>query len=187
MRSARRLGLRNLDLLNVTVSVVGIPMYVALYGAHRRESQGLAALALVVVTVGTTVFVSRNAALPMLDLSRQYALATDDAERLALQSAAQTLLVTGAHGSMGAFFGFFLSSVGTLLMSLAMLSGKVFRPLAAWTGTVGTSLVLIYVAGATFALAPAGALMMIVIPGGLMLIAWNAMVARRLFQLAAMG
>lgn len=181
------LGLRNLDLLNITVSVVGIPIYVALYGAHRRVSQGLAALALVVVTLGTSVFVASNAALPMLDLSRQFSLATTDTQRLALQGAAQALLATGAHGSMGAFAGFFLSSVGTLFMALAMLEGKVFSRLAAWIGVAGTSLLLVYVVGTTFALAPIGVLLVVAMPGGLMMIAWNIMVAKKLFRLSATG
>lgn len=181
------LGLRNLDLLNITIAVVGIPMYVALFGAHRRASQGLATLALVVVTLGTSVFVASNAALPMLGLSRQFSLATTDAQRLSLQAAAQALLATGAHGGMGAFAGFFLSSVGTLLMALAMLEGKVFSRLAAWTGITGTSLLLVYVVGTTFALAPTGVLMVVAMPGGLMMIAWNIMVARKLFRLAATG
>lgn len=179
------LGLRNLDLLNITIAVVGIPMYVALYGAHRRVSEGLAMLSLVLVALGTAVFVAGNAALPMLDLSRQSSLATTGAQRLALQGAAEALLARGAHGSMGAFAGFLLPSVGALLMALAMLEGRVFGRLAAWTGIAGTSLLLVYVVGTTFVLAPSGVLMMVAMPGGLMMIAWNVMVAKKLFRLAA--
>jgi len=180
------LGLRNLDLLNIVISVIAVPMYVALYGVHRRVSQGLAALALVVVTLGTSVFVAGNAALPMLGLSRQFLLATTDSQRLALQGAAQAILATGAHGSMGAFAGFFLSSMGTVLMAVAMLEGGVFGRLASWTGIVGMSLLLVYVVGTAFALAPTGVLMIVAMPGGLMMIAWYVMVARKLFRLAPM-
>lgn len=180
------LGLRNLDLLNVVISVIAVPMYVALYGVHRRVSQGVAALALVVVTLGTSVFVAGNAALPMLDLSDQFLLATTDSQRLALQGAAQALLATGAHGSMGAFAGFFLSSVGTLVMAVAMLEGGVFGRLASWTGIVGMSLLLTYVVGTAFSLASTGVLMIVAMPGGLMMITWYVMVARKLFRLASM-
>lgn len=180
------LGLRNLDLLNVVISVIAVPMYVALYGVHRRASQGLAALALVVVTLGTSIFVAGNAALPMLHLSREFSLATTDSQRLELQGAAQAILATGAHGSMGAFAGFFLSGVGTLLMAVAMLEGGVFRRLASWTGIVGMSLLLAYVVGTAFALAPTGVLMIVAMPGGLIMVAWYVMVARKLFRLASL-
>jgi len=181
------LGLRNLDLLNITISAVGLPMYVALYGVHRKVSQGYATLALVVVALGTAVFVTNNAALPMLDLSRQFSAATTEAQRLALEGAGQALLAKGAHGSMGAFAGFFLSSVGTLLMAFAMLQGKAFSRLAAYTGIIGTSFLLAYIVGSTFGLGSSSALMAIALPGGLLMIAWNVMVAKKLFQLGAAG
>jgi len=179
------LGLRNLDLLNVCVSVVGLPMYLALYGAHRKTSQAWAVSALVVLATGTTVFVANNAALPMLDLSSQYAAATTETERVALEGAGQALLAKGAHGSMGAFAGFFLSSMGALLMALAMLSGRVFSRLAAYTGIVGISLLLLYVVGSTFGVGSEGARMALAVPGGLLMIAWNVIIARRLLQLRA--
>jgi hypothetical protein len=179
------LGLRNLDLLNVVLAVIAVPMYVALFGVHRRVSQGLAALALVVVTLGTSVMVASNAALPMLDLSRQFSLATTDSQRIGLQGGAQAIRATGAHGSMGALAGFFLSSVGTLLMAVAMLVGGVFRRLASWTGIVGMSFLLAYVVGTAFSLASTGVLMIVAMPGGLMMIAWYVMVARKLFRLTS--
>ena len=56
LRANPLLGLRNLDLLNLMISAIGIPIYLALYGAHRRASQAHAALALIVVLVGTIIF-----------------------------------------------------------------------------------------------------------------------------------
>lgn len=177
------LGLRNLDLLNVCISVVSLPMYVALYGAHRKTSQGWALTALLVVATGTAIFVANNAALPMLELSKQYATSSTDAQRVALEGAGQTLLAQGAHGSMGAFMGFFLSSLGTLFMALATLRGGVFHRLSAYTGIVGISLLMLYVVGSTFSIGSVGARMVIAMPGGLLMIAWHAIVARRLLRL----
>jgi hypothetical protein len=48
---------------------------------------------------------------------------------------------------MGAFMGFFLSSIGTLLMSLVMLVGRVFSRVTAWVGIVGITLLIIYTIG----------------------------------------
>lgn len=178
------LGLRNLDLLNMTISVVSIPMYVALYGALRRTNQGLAALSLVVVTVATAVFVAHNAALSMLDLSRQYFLATTDAQRIVLEAAATSLLAGGAHGSLGTFAGFFLSAIATLLMAVAMLGARIFGRLAGWIGILGTSLLIVYLVGTTFGFAKGNVLMAVAVPGGLLMIAWNIVVATNLLRLS---
>jgi len=177
------LGLRNLDLLNVTISAVGIPTYLALYGTHRRVSQAYAALALIVTLAGTVIFVTSNAALPMLELGKQYAVASTDAQRLTLEAAGQALLARGAHGSLGALAGFFLSSIGTLLMGLVMLVGRVFSRVTAWVGVVGITLLIIYVIGTTFVPESGAAMMAVALPGGVLMMAWNILVARTLFQL----
>jgi hypothetical protein len=177
------LGLRNLDLLNATLSVIGVPMIVALYGAHRRACPAYATLALSVALVGTGVFVTSNVALPMLDLSRQYATASTDTQRLAIEAAGGALLARGAHGSLGVFAGFFLPSIGTLLMGIAMLVGKVFKRVTAWMGIAGISLLTIYTIGVTFAPTSGEAMMIVALPGGLLIMAWNILVARRLLQL----
>lgn len=179
------LGLRNLDLLNITISAIGIPMYLALYGAHRRVSQAYAALALIVVLAGTVVFITSNAALPMLELSKQYSVASTDAQRLTLEAAGAALLARGAHGSPGAFMGFFLSSIGTLLMGLVMLKGRVFTPGTSWVGIVGITLLIIYIIGSTFVPESGAPMMAIALPGGVLLMVWNVMVAKKLFQLRA--
>ncbi|MCJ7737003.1 MAG: DUF4386 domain-containing protein [Anaerolineae bacterium] len=179
------LGLRNLDLLNVTISAIGIPMYLALYGAHRRVSQAYAALALIVVLAGTVVFITSNAALPMLELSKQYSVASTDAQRLTIEAAGAALLARGAHGRLGAFMGFFLSSIGTLLMGLAMLKGRVFTSGTSWVGMVGITLLIIYIIGSTFVPESGAAMMAIALPGGVLMMVWNVMVAKKLFQLRA--
>ena len=177
------LGLRNLDLLNITISAIGIPMYLALYGAHRRVSQAHAALALIVLLAGTVVFVTSNAALPMLELSQQYAVASTEAQRLTLEAAGAALLARGAHGSFGAFMGFFVSSIGTLLMGLVMLVGGVFSRVTGWAGVVGITLLIGYTFGTTFLSGAEAAMMVIALPGGVLMMAWNVLVARKLLQL----
>ena len=177
------LGLRNLDLLNVIVSAVGLPLYVALYGAHRNASPGYAFLALILATLGAGVFIANNAALPMLELSRQDSASSTEAQKWVLHGAGEALLAKGAHGSMGAFMGFFLSSLGTLLMTVAMLRGRLFGRAASYTGMIGISLLLVYIIGSTFTREPSGILMAIAMPGGLLMIAWNVMVAKRLLQM----
>jgi hypothetical protein len=181
------LGLRNLDLLNLTISIIGIPMFLALCGAHRRSSQAYAMLALIVVLVGTVVFLTSNAALPMLELSQAYSTASTDTQHLTLEAAGEALLARGAHGSFGAFWGFFVSSIGTLLMGLAMLVGRVFSRVAAWVGIVGITFLIVYTIGSTFVPGSGEVMILIAVPGGLLLMAWNVLVAKKLFELSAAG
>jgi len=179
------LGLRNLDLLNVTISLIQIPMFLAVYGAHRRADQAYGALALIVVLTGTVVFITSNAALPMLELSKQYSVASADAQQSTLEAAGVALLAKGAHGSMGAFMGFFLSSIGTLLFGLVILVGKVFSRVTAWVGIGGIALLIIYTIGVTFVPESEAAMIIVALPGGVLMIVWNVMVAKKLFQLRA--
>jgi len=159
-------------------------MYVALYVAERRDKERLATLGLVVVTLGAALFVVGNAALPMLDLSKRYTVATDGAERLALEHAARALLARGAHGSPGALLGFVMSGAGTLLMACAMSMGGASGRRTAWPGIAGASLLLLYVFGTTFGLLPRAVLMTLASLGGVLMLVWYVVVARRLFALA---
>ena len=63
------LGLRNLGLLNIVMVAFGIPLYLALYAAHRNVNQAFAALAMIISYIGVAVFYGTNRAFPMLELS----------------------------------------------------------------------------------------------------------------------
>jgi len=177
------LGLRNLDLLNVIISLVAIPMYVALAIAHRRESPAPATLGLFFVGIGTTLFAAANAALPMLELSSQWTHAGAP-ERVTLAAAAEGLLARGAHGSMGAFPGFFLSEVGTLAIAIAMLSGLLVSRRVAWLGVVGAALLAVYTVAMTFGNVPTSLVVATAAPGGILIIVWQVIVARQLWRRA---
>lgn len=178
------LALRNLDLLNVCVSVLSLPLYVAIAVALRKTRAPLAYVGLALVATGTVLFAASNAALPMLELAQQRSMGTM-AERAAIESAAVALLARGAHGSAGAFPGFFLSEVGTLVVAAAMLGRTgVFGRRTGLLGVVGAASLVVYSAIMTFAAVPAELVVAIAAPGGLMMIAWHVLVARRLFALA---
>lgn len=177
------LGLRNLDLLNVIISLVAIPMYIALAMAHRKVATAPAVVGLFFVGIGTTLFAAANAALPMLELSSQWVRA-DGAERLALTAATEGLLASGAHGSMGAFPGFFLSEVGTLAIAIAMLSGLLISRRIAWMGVVGAALLGVYTVVMTFGNVPASLVVAMAAPGGILMILWQVVVARQLWRKA---
>lgn len=177
------LGLYNLDLLNTISQIVAIPVFFALYAAHRKRQGGYAMLALLVFLIGTTVFITTNTALPMLELANKYAAATTESQRNLLAAAGEALLVRGAHGSLGVFIGFLLPTIASLVMSLVMLTGGVFHKVTSCVGIAGNFLMLIYISLVTFEPAVKNMAMGFAMPGGLLLLAWNVMYTIKLFQL----
>lgn len=176
-------GLRNLDLLNAVLSTVGLPMYGALYVAHRRSAAGPAFIALLFAVAGATLFTAANAALPMLELARAHASVAAPEEKAALEAAGAALLARGAHGGFGAFPGFFVSEIGALLMALAMLRGRVFGRLVAWTGVIGSAIMTGYSVAITFEPTSSTLVTMAAVPAALLLLAWEVAAASTLLKL----
>jgi hypothetical protein len=176
------LGLYNLDLLNTAIQLISVPAYFALYGALRRVNKPFALLALIIFLLGTAIFVANNAALPMLELSQKYSLA-DETQKPLLAAAGEALLARGAHGSLGAFFSFFLPILAGLIFSLVMFLGKIFSKATALVGVLGNLFMLAYVVLVTFAPSVKTMAMAFAMPGGLLLIAWMILFTIRLFQM----
>jgi hypothetical protein len=181
------LGLRNLGLLNIIMTTLGVPVFFVLFGAHRRVNITYAALAMVISFIGVTVFLATNRAFPMLDISSQYAAATSDAQRAVLAAAGQAMLSVGQSHTPGTFLGFFLSEVAGIIMSIVMLRGKVFSKLTAYLGISGFGLLLIFEISSSFVPALFDVAMLFVMSGGLLNLVWYILIARRLFQLGHPG
>jgi hypothetical protein len=181
------LGLRNLGLVNIVMTMLGIPMFFALYTAHRDIHQTSAALALILSFIGVAVFYATNRAFPMLDLSNQYAAATTEAQRTILLGAGQAMLSVGESHTPGTFIGFFLSEVAGILMSIVMLRSKVFNKPSAYFGILGFSLLLIFEICSSFVPALSNVALIFAMSGGLLSMAWYLLIASRLFQLGQNG
>ncbi|MDF2891546.1 MAG: conserved rane protein of unknown function [Clostridia bacterium] len=125
------LGLRNLDLLNIIISIISIPMFCALYAAHLRVQKSYGLLA-----------------------------------------------------GPGAFLGFMLSTSANLTMAYVMLKGRIFSRTTAYIGFIGFSLLLIYTIAVTFVSKSSNVIMILAMPGGLLAMAWNIMVAKKLLHLS---
>jgi hypothetical protein len=177
------LGLRNLGLLNIFITVLGIPTFFALYAAHRRVNQAYVVLAMIISFIGVAVYIANNTAFPMLTLSRQYATATTDAQRLILSAAGEALLAQGESHTPGTFMGFLLGEVAGIIISIVMLRSKVFSKATAYAGILGFALLLIFDICASFAPALFNVAMIVAIGGGLLSMTWYVLLARRLFQL----
>jgi uncharacterized protein DUF4386 len=181
------LGLYNLDLLNIVNQIILIPAYFALYAAQRKTNSALSLLALIIFLVGTTVFVTTNTALPMFELSRKYATATTESQKMLFAAAGEAMLARGTHGSLGVFIGFLLPNIAGLIMSFSMLTGKIFKKATALVGLIGSALILLYIVLVTFAPDVKNMATAIAMPGGLLLMAWMVMFTIKFFQLSRKG
>ena len=138
------MGLRNLGLLNIFFTALGIPTFFALYGAHRRADQTTAALAMIISLCGAAVFFATNRAFAMLDISNQYWLAGDEIQRAILAGAGQAMLSVGQSHTPGTFIAFFLVEFAGLLMSIVMFNGKIFTKLNAIIGILSFTFMLVF-------------------------------------------
>lgn len=177
------LGLYNLDLLNITNQIIMIPTFFALYAAHRKVNSAYATLAMIIFLVGTTIFVTNNTALPMLELSNKYAASTTESQKTLLAAAGEVMLARGAHGSPGVFIGFVLPNIAGIIMSFVMLTGKIFNKATSYVGIAGSTLILTYIIFVTFVPVIKNMAMFFAMPGGLLVMAWMIMFTIRLFQL----
>lgn len=179
-------GLRDLGLLNVLNIILGIPLFLALYAAHRRTDGAYATLALVLFLFGGAVYVTNNAAVPVFVLSGEHAAATTDARRAALVAAGEAVLARGEDFTPGSLVGFVLTSLAQISMSVVMLRGDMFGRTTAYTGIVGFALLLVFTVWTTLAPGALDAAVVIAVPAGLLVVAWNVLVAWRLFRQGAL-
>ncbi len=181
------LGLYDLDLLNMIIQLIMIPVYFALFAAHRHVNRSYASLALIVFIVGTMLLVMNNTALPMLELSNKYFASTAESQKALYAAAGEAMLARGSHGSPNMFLGFFLPNIGGLLMSLVMLKGKIFSQVNSWLGIAGNALMLAYVILVTFVPGVKNVATVYALPGGLLLLAWMILFTVRLFRLGGVN
>jgi hypothetical protein len=178
------MGLRNLGLLNIFLNTLGVLTYVALYAVHREGAQGpYAFLALIISMLGVGVFYATNRAFAMLDLSKQYAAASTDAQRAMLEAAGSAMLSVGGSHTPGTFLGFFLSEVAGILISYVMLSGAVFSRITGYVGMLGFVMLLLFEIISSFFTGLSEAAVFLAMFGGLLSMAWYILTGRRLFQI----
>jgi len=183
------LGVRGLGLINIVGSVLLFLVFVALYTAisevapHPPANKVYAALAVILLGVGSTIYIANNPALPMLELSHQYSSAVTEVDRNLLVISGQALLVRGEDFTPGAFPGFFFNEAAGILMGWVMLRCGLFSKLTVWSGVLAFTCLLIFTIWSTFVPVFYAAAMMIAMAGGLLSMVWNILVARQLFKL----
>jgi hypothetical protein len=179
-------GLRNLGLLpNILNLSLSIPIFLALYDAHKHSNKAYASLALVISLVGTAIYLSNNAAFPMLALSARYEAATTNTQRALLTAAGEAVLARGEDFTPGAFMGFLFSEIAMIVMALVMLRGGIFSKATAYAGILGSFFLTIFTIWSTFIPLFFEISMIFALIGGLLSITWYTLTARRFFQLGS--
>ncbi len=181
-------GLYTLGLLNLVYQTCLVPVFFALYMAHRRVNGTAAALAMIVSFIGMAVYVANNAAVPMFVLSSRYAAAATEAQRALFAAAGEAVLARGEDFTPGSFIGLLFQGAAAAAVSFVLLRGRIFGRATAWIGMIGFTFLTVFTILATFVpvlyyLAFYGFGM----TGGLLALAWFALVALQLFRLGRSG
>lgn len=177
------LALRDLGFFNIITTLSTVMVFFSIYGIHRYINQEYAALTLIILCIGTTIYVSNNICLSMLNLSNQYAIAITESQKSMLVLAGQSLLAQ-EDVSVGSFIGFFIPEIAGLLMAIIMLKGKIFGRWTAWMGILGETFLAIFNICAAFVPHIYYIAMIFAMIGGPMSIIWFFLIALKLFQLS---
>lgn len=169
LQSNPLVGLVDLYLLEIPLYLMMGVMFLALYVALRRTSETYMALAMLLASMGVTLFLALNPALSMLSLSSQYAAATSDSQRSLFLAAGQAYLaMTQGTGFSAAFV---LTTLAGLVASVVMLQGTRFHKATAYAGVLTNVLLLaLYVPAIGFVLWMVGGL---ILPAWFILVGWN--------------
>jgi hypothetical protein len=178
------LGLTYLNIFDVVdYALLGL-MLLALYAALKHNHKSAMTVATTFGLVGMGVYFASNTAFSMLALSRQYAVATTEAQKSMLLAAGQALLAINdpaslSHGT-GLYVSFLFLALATFIISVVMLQSNLFGKVTAYTGILGAVLDLLYCV--TFAFIPSAELVFIP-AAGLFLCIWHILVGYNLIQL----
>ncbi|MDF2841171.1 MAG: conserved rane protein of unknown function [Clostridia bacterium] len=178
------MGLRNLGLLNIIMFSLGILMYFALYVVHSSVDKERAAVALIIILIGTTIFFSTNRAFAMLELSHQYIQAGTESQKIVIEAAGKAMLAVGRSHSPGTFIGFAFGELAGITMSIVMLRNKIFGKKNALVGIIGFTSLLIFECWSLFTSNITGIPMIFALLGAVLNITWLMLLGLRFFKLA---
>jgi hypothetical protein len=169
-------GLLAFEALLIVYALLSVIVALALFFALRAANPGLMAAFLVFSAMGSLAFVFARPVLEMLSLSQQYTVAINGAQRTALLAAGEAMLAIW-HGT--AFqVSYLLGAITGLLVAAAMLR----------TGRFSKSTAYLRIASSVldFGIFLPTVGLFISLGSVVCLLLFNALVARRLFQLSRM-
>lgn len=177
------IGLLDFWGLEVLMYVMFALVFLALYVVLRDVNKSGMAIAIVLALLGIAIFFATTNPFSMLDLSRQFADSTAEAERSVLLAAGEALLANTNQRAIGGFnMGLFLVSIAGLITSSVMRRASSFWRLTANIGVLAFGLSLADYLRQAFTSSIALALLFI-LPGAVFIVVWFSLVGRRLLQL----
>ena len=177
-------GLYALGIFNIVYMLAMLPVYFALFWTHRRRQGIQAALVLAIFLLATAIYISSNAAIPMLVLSEKYALAQTNLQKTIFVAAGEAILARGEDFTPGSFLGLILSGSAAIAISCIMLRGGIFGKRNAWIGIIGFTFLSLFTIVATFIPSLYTFVFYGIAPiGGILALTWFTLTARRLLQL----
>jgi hypothetical protein len=182
LQTNRVLALLRLDLPTIMILPLYYPVFLSVYAALKEFSQSAALLGTVIAFAGNTLVLSTPTALSLIPLSEKYAAASSGLVRSELLAAGDALMASDIWHGTGAIIGAVLLQSGAVLISIAMLRGRIFGRFTAWLGIAMHGLDLVHVLVGTFL--PTTSALLLAIAGPFYPI-WFFLIARRLFRLAS--
>ena len=168
------MGLLALDLVYMVSQILMGLLLLAVCVALRRANPSLIAIALAAGLIAVAVFLTSNPAFGMLSLSSHYAAATSAMQRAQIEAAGQAIIANFTGTAY--VVSYILGSIAVLIISVVMLSSKVFSK---GTAVVGLIMGIMGLVPASF-----GTVGLIFAFGSLVpTVIWLFLIARRLLQL----
>ncbi len=167
-------GLIDFELFMVIYTVLSLIIAVALFVTLRPSTPSFMTLYLVITLLGVAMFVASRPALEMLRMSRLYAGAATESERIIYLTAGENMIAT--FNGTAFQVSYLLGSIGGLILSLVMLRTPIFSKATAYVRIASSLCDLgLYVPMVG---------MYISIFSVFFLFAWHILIAIRLFRLA---
>jgi len=168
------LGLMSLDLGFVIISILVIPVMLALYVALGDVRPAHTAIAGVLYLVAAAAYFGTNTSFEMLSLSNRYAEAATEAQRLSLLGAGEAMLATFDGTAFHVYY--VLGQLAGIIFGIVMLRSHLFTKAIAYLMIAGNAFgFLLYVPEFGLTLSALS---------GVILWFWMILIARRFFQLS---
>ena len=168
------LGLMSLDLPFLVITLLMIPVMLAIFIALREVRPAHVMIAGVLYVIAVATYFGTNTSIEMLSLSDRFAVATSEAQRISLLGAGESAI--GAYNGTAFHVNYILAQIAGIIFGFAMLRSQVFS----------RAIALLMIGGNAFGFllyAPEIGIAMSAL-SGVILWVWMILVSRRLLQLA---
>jgi len=180
----RFMAMRNLGLINIIATTLMIPVFLSLFGLHRKENGAFAGLTLILFITSYAIFIADNTAFPMLALSGKYAAAGSESQRVMLAAAGEALIVKGSSHTPGTFPGFFLSELASITICIVILKGKVFNKMTGIMGIIAFGFLFVFEVLSSFIPALFDTAMIFAMIGGISAFVWYILLGLGLLKVS---